>query len=200
MILVENLSKSFADRLLFSEVSFRINDGEKVGIVGKNGTGKSTLIKIIIGNEEFDEGIVTGFHAEDLGYAEQIPTFSSLTLLDELLSIGDVKEFEAKKILFGLGFNEAELAKNPNEFSGGETDKIALAKALVAEFYFLTSRLIILTSMLLISWRTLLNPTRELFSPLHMIATFCKIALTKSLILRIVMLLFMLAIMINSFD
>ena len=133
MILVENLSKSFADRLLFSEVSFKINDGEKVGIVGKNGTGKSTLIKIIIGTEEFDEGIVTGFYNEDLGYAEQIPTFSSATLLDELLSVGEVKEFEVKKVLFGLGFTEVELAKNPNEFSGGETAKIALAKALVAE-------------------------------------------------------------------
>lgn len=133
MILVENLSKSFADRLLFSEVNFRINDGEKVGIVGKNGTGKSTLIKIIIGTEEFDEGIVTGFHNEDLGYAEQIPTFSGTTLLDELLSVGEVAEFEVKKVLFGLGFTERELAKNPNEFSGGETAKIALAKALVAE-------------------------------------------------------------------
>ena len=133
MILIENLSKSFADRLLFSEVSFRVNDNEKVGIVGKNGTGKSTLIKIIIGNEEYDSGTITGFHAEDLGYAEQIPTFKNSNLLDELLSVGDVKEFEVKKILFGLGFSEVELSKNPNEFSGGEKAKIALAKALVAE-------------------------------------------------------------------
>ena len=133
MILIENLSKSFADRTLFSEVSFRINDGEKVGIVGKNGTGKSTLIKIIIGTEEFDSGTISGFHAEDLGYAEQIPSFSHSTLLDELLSVGEAKEFEVKKILFGLGFTEAELRKNPNEFSGGETAKIALGKALVAE-------------------------------------------------------------------
>ena len=133
MILVENLSKSFADRTLFSEVSFRINDGEKVGIVGKNGTGKSTLIKIIIGSEEFDSGTLTGFHTEDLGYAEQIPSFSHSTLLDELLSVGDVKEFEVKKVLFGLGFNETELSKNPNAFSGGESAKISLGKALVAE-------------------------------------------------------------------
>ncbi len=133
MILVENLSKSFADRLLFANVNFRINDGEKVGIVGKNGTGKSTLIKIIIGNEEFDNGNVSGFHAEDLGYAEQIPTFNKTTLLDELLSVGEVKEFEVKKVLFGLGFNEAELLKNPNNFSGGETAKISLGKALCSE-------------------------------------------------------------------
>ncbi len=133
MILVENLSKSFADRILFSDVNFRINDGEKVGIVGKNGTGKSTLIKIMIGAEEFDSGTISGFHAEDLGYAEQIPVFNEKKLLDELLAVGEIREFEAKKILFGLGFNENELLKNPNEFSGGETAKIALAKALIAE-------------------------------------------------------------------
>ena len=133
MILVENLSKSFADRTLFSDVSFKINDNEKVGIVGKNGTGKSTLIKIIIGNEEFDSGTLSGFHVEDLGYAEQIPKFTKSTLLEELLSVGEVREFEVKKVLFGLGFNDYELSKNPNEFSGGETAKIALGKALVAE-------------------------------------------------------------------
>ena len=133
MILVENLTKSFADRLLFSNVNFRINDGEKVGIVGKNGTGKSTLIKILIGEEDHDEGIISGFHSEDLGYAEQIPLFNQSTLLDELISIGSVKEFEAKKILFGLGFKEDELIKNPNNFSGGEKAKIALGKALIAE-------------------------------------------------------------------
>ncbi|MBR1397038.1 MAG: ABC-F family ATP-binding cassette domain-containing protein, partial [Selenomonadaceae bacterium] len=140
MILIENLSKSFADRLLFSEVNFKVSDGEKLGIVGKNGTGKSTLIKIIIGDEEYDEGTVSGFHSEDLGYAEQIPRFTHKNLIDELMSINDneffdgaVKEFEVKKVLFGLGFTETDLVKNPNEFSGGEMAKIALGKALVSE-------------------------------------------------------------------
>lgn len=133
MIQIENLTKTFADRTLFKDVSFRINDGEKVGIVGKNGTGKSTLMRIIIGIEEFDTGTVTGYHVEDLGYAEQMPKFTQKTVLEELMSIDEVKEFEVKKVLFGLGFNESELAKNPNEFSGGETAKISLAKALVSE-------------------------------------------------------------------
>ena len=132
MIQVENLTKSFGERTIFADVSFKIIDGEKIGIVGKNGAGKSTLIKILIGAEDFDGGKIFGLRAEDIGYAEQIPHFTEKNLLAEMLSIG-VQEFQAKKILFGLGFTEIELAKNPNEFSGGETAKISLAKALLNE-------------------------------------------------------------------
>ncbi len=132
MIQLEKVTKFYGERLIFSDVSFKIMDGEKIGIVGKNGAGKSTLIKVLIGAEEFDGGTISGLHKEDIGYAEQIPHFENSTLLAEMLSIG-VEEFQAKKILFGLGFSEIELAKNPNEFSGGETAKIALAKSLLDE-------------------------------------------------------------------
>ncbi len=133
MILAQNIAKSFGERLILTDVNFRIESGEKVGIVGKNGAGKSTLLKLILGTLEPDAGSITGFHAEDLGYAEQLPTFSARTLLDELLAVNDAEEFQAKKILFGLGFSESELQKNPNEFSGGESAKIALGKALITE-------------------------------------------------------------------
>ena len=132
MIQLEKVTKFYGERLIFSDVTFKIMDGEKIGIVGKNGAGKSTLLKIIIGAEDFDSGNISGLHKEDIGYAEQIPHFQKSTLLAEMLGAG-VEEFQAKKILFGLGFTEAELAKNPNEFSGGETAKIALAKSLLDE-------------------------------------------------------------------
>ena len=132
MIQLENITKSFGERTIFSDISFRIQDGEKLGIVGKNGAGKSTLLKIMIGIEDFDAGKLSGLRQEDIGYAEQMPNFTQSTLLDEMLRDG-AEEFQARKILYGLGFTESELAKNPKNFSGGETGKITLARALLNE-------------------------------------------------------------------
>ncbi len=132
MIQIENLTKSFGERTIFSDISFKIQDGEKVGIVGKNGAGKSTLLKIMIGIEDYDAGKLIGLRQEDIGYAEQMPNFTQSTLLDEMLRDG-AEEFQVRKILYGLGFTESELAKNPKNFSGGETGKITLARALLNE-------------------------------------------------------------------
>ena len=133
MIQLDNITKFYGERLIFSGVTFKIIDGEKVGIVGKNGAGKSTLIKIMTGAEPFDSGTVSGLRTEDIGFVEQMPKFSAATLLNEMLTIEGVEKFQARKILFGLGFTEAELEKNPNHFSGGESAKISLAKALLNE-------------------------------------------------------------------
>ena len=132
MIQLENVTKSFGERTIFTDVTFKIQDGEKLGIVGKNGAGKSTLLKIMIGVEDFDAGKITGIHAEDIGYSEQMPTFTKKTLLEEMIGEG-VEEFQARKILYGLGFTESELAKNPTHFSGGEMGKISLARSLLNE-------------------------------------------------------------------
>lgn len=132
MIQLENVTKYYGERLIFRDVSFRVFDGEKVGIVGKNGAGKSTLLKIMTGAEPFDAGTIGGLRAEDVGFVEQTPHFTAETLLDEMLTVGGEK-FMARKILFGLGFTEGELEKNPNHFSGGEAAKISLAKALLNE-------------------------------------------------------------------
>ena len=133
MIQLENVKKYYGERLIFSDVSFKIVEGEKLGIVGKNGAGKSTLLKIMMGAEHFDEGTIGGLRAEDIGFVEQTPHFTAATLVDELLTIDGAEKFMARKILFGLGFTEAELEKNPNHFSGGESAKISLAKALINE-------------------------------------------------------------------
>ena len=133
MIQLDKITKFYGERLIFSDVTFKIVEGEKVGIVGKNGAGKSTLLKIMTGAEPFDAGTIGGLRAEDIGFVEQTPNFTAVTLLDELLKIDGAEKFMARKILFGLGFTEAELDKNPNHFSGGESAKISLAKALLNE-------------------------------------------------------------------
>ena len=133
MIQLDNVTKYYGERLIFRDVTFKIIDGEKFGIVGKNGAGKSTLIKIMTGLENFDAGTIGGLRSEDIGFVEQTPKFSAATLLDEMLTVKGVEKFQARKILFGLGFTEAELEKNPNHFSGGESAKISLAKALLNE-------------------------------------------------------------------
>jgi len=132
MIQLDNVTKFYGERLIFRDVTFKIVDGEKIGIVGKNGAGKSTLVKIMRGAESFDAGTISGLRSEDIGFVEQTPKFTAETLLDEMLTVG-VEKFQARKILFGLGFTEAELEKNPNHFSGGESAKFSLAKALLNE-------------------------------------------------------------------
>jgi len=132
MIQLEKVTKYYGERLIFRDVTFKIADGEKIGIVGKNGAGKSTLIRIMIGAEPFDAGTIGGLRAEDIGFVEQTPKFIAKTLLDEMLTV-EVEKFMARKVLFGLGFTETELEKNPNHFSGGEMAKISLAKALLNE-------------------------------------------------------------------
>ena len=132
MIQLDNVTKFYGERLIFRDVSFKVIEGEKVGIVGKNGAGKSTLVKIMTGAETFDAGTIGGLRAEDIGFVEQTPKFTAATLLDEMLTVG-CEKFQARKILYGLGFSEPELEKNPNNFSGGESAKISLAKALLNE-------------------------------------------------------------------
>lgn len=76
---VENLKKTYADRTLFEDVSFEIRPGERVGLIGVNGCGKTTLMQILIGNEPYDAGIV-GFHqGTKLSYVEQIPKLNPET-------------------------------------------------------------------------------------------------------------------------
>lgn len=72
---IENLTKSYGDRILFSDLTLGVDEGEKIGIVAKNGTGKSTLLKILAGHEAPDSGTVTISRGIRVGYLEQIPDF-----------------------------------------------------------------------------------------------------------------------------
>lgn len=74
---IENLTKSYGDRMLFADVTFGINEGEKVGLIAKNGTGKTTLLSIIAGKEDYDSGRIVFNNDIRVGYLEQVPSFQS---------------------------------------------------------------------------------------------------------------------------
>ncbi len=83
---IEGLTKSYGDRMLFADVTFGINEGDKIGIVAKNGTGKSTMLRIIAGEESPDSGTVTARSGLRIGYLPQLPVYSpGTTVLDACL-------------------------------------------------------------------------------------------------------------------
>jgi len=137
MISVKNISKRYATRVLFSDVSFDVLAGEKIGLVGRNGHGKTTLFRIIAGEEEPDEGKVFLPNNYSIGYLGQHLKFTKPTMLEEGCvglrpeEIG--AEWKVEKILSGLGFRKEDFNRNPSEFSGGFQMRIALTKALVSE-------------------------------------------------------------------
>ncbi|MCX5666965.1 MAG: ATP-binding cassette domain-containing protein, partial [Candidatus Omnitrophica bacterium] len=132
MISVKNISKQYATRALFSDVSFDVLAGEKIGLVGRNGHGKTTLFRIITGEEEPDEGKVFMPNNYSIGYLDQHLIFTKPTVLEEGcegLSPEEMgSEWKVEKILSGLGFSEEDFKRDPSEFSGGFQMRIALAK------------------------------------------------------------------------
>jgi ATP-binding cassette subfamily F protein 3 len=137
MIAVDNLSKSFGAQLLFDGISFKINRKERVGLVGRNGHGKTTLFRIIAGIESADSGTVSIPKNYRIGYVEQEPVFSAETVLQEAASGLPPAErdrlWKVEKILFGLGFDAEDLERTPAELSGGFQVRLNLAKVLLAD-------------------------------------------------------------------
>ena len=137
MIQLSNLSKSFGEQELFSHLNFRLNPGNRIGLVGRNGSGKSTLFKIILGEESPDEGEVIIPKGYRIGALKQYLEFSEPTLREEAaLALSEEMKYDlyrVEKILFGLGFVQEDLDKSPLSFSGGFQIRINLAKLLVTE-------------------------------------------------------------------
>ncbi len=137
MIQLSNLSKSFGKQELFSNLNFKLNPGNRVGLVGRNGSGKSTLFKLILGEESPDEGDVIIPKGYKIGALKQYLHFSEPTLREEAaLALEEEMKYDlyrVEKILFGLGFTQEDLEKNPLDFSGGYQIRINLAKLLVTE-------------------------------------------------------------------
>jgi len=137
MIELLNISKSYAQKELFSNLNFRLNAGNKIGLVGRNGSGKSTLFKIILGEEQQDDGTISIPKGYKIGSLKQHLVFTEKTVRQEgALALGvddQYSVYKVEKILFGLGFTQEDLEKDPMSFSGGYQIRINLAKLLVTE-------------------------------------------------------------------
>jgi len=137
MIELINISKSYPTGNLYTDLNLRLNSGDKVGLVGRNGTGKSTLFKLILGEEHSDTGEIKLPKNYRIGALKQYFDFKEKKLLDETASALSEENkydvYKAEKMLFGLGFSEADLDKDPKSFSGGFQIRINLAKLLLTE-------------------------------------------------------------------
>jgi ATP-binding cassette, subfamily F, member 3 len=137
VISINQLSKSYFGRELFADVSFQMNVGERLGLVGRNGHGKTTLFRLILGQEEPDSGEITIPRNYRIGHLEQHLHFSQPTILEEA-ALGLPEEephsvYKAEAILFGLGFSRDDVGKAPRRLSGGFQIRINLAKLLLSE-------------------------------------------------------------------
>lgn len=125
---LEHISKTFGEKRIFDDISYGIHDGDKIGIIGINGTGKTTLLKIIAGLEETDEGQVICQNGLRITYLPQNPEFPKGAKVLDVVAQGE-EEHEARTILNQLGITDHEA--NVEHLSGGQKKRVALAKALV---------------------------------------------------------------------
>lgn len=138
LINIENISKSYTDSLLFDDASFSVNEQEKVGIIGINGTGKTTLLKMIVGLEQPDKGTITRANHIVIRYLSQHPVFDEGTTALECVMKNNLThdnewslESEAKSMLQKLGITD--YSQKVENLSGGQRKRIALANTLLSQ-------------------------------------------------------------------
>ncbi len=139
MLQVTNIEKSYGKQVLFDGVGFTINPRERVGLVGRNGHGKSTLFRMILGEEHQDAGTITMPSGYSVGHLSQHIHFTEDTVLKEACLALPVNEdhrdetYKAEAILHGLGFINDDFDRPPSSLSGGYQVRLNLAKVLVSE-------------------------------------------------------------------
>ncbi|MBF0112058.1 MAG: ABC-F family ATP-binding cassette domain-containing protein [Desulfamplus sp.] len=137
MINIDSISKSYSNQMLLKSASLQINQGEKIGLVGRNGHGKTTLLRMVTGQEEPDSGQIQIPNNYRIGYLTQHIAFSKSTVLEEcMLGLNEHEQehyWKAEKILAGLGFSDDDMNKEPSDFSGGYQVRLTLSKVLVSD-------------------------------------------------------------------
>ena len=131
---VQNLTKTFGALTLFEDISFSVSEGQRIGIVAKNGVGKSTLLSIITGKEGYDNGEITYRRDLKVGYLEQSPHFDPQeSVLDACFNHegDDEKVLRAKQVLTQLKISD--LTQPMGQLSGGQQKRVALANVLLTD-------------------------------------------------------------------
>ena len=140
LLTAEQLTKAYGERKIFDEADFSIQEGEKIGIIGVNGTGKSTLLKILAGQEECDDGQITMGNNLKIAYLPQTPVFAQGDTVLEAALKGNVstsaddrwtREAEAKAMLNELDLTDFD--QPVEQLSGGQRKRAALVRVLMSE-------------------------------------------------------------------
>ena len=133
---MENITKSYTDRILLDDVGFSINENEKIGVIGVNGMGKSTLLKVVAGIEEADAGKISMGNQVKICYLPQTPVFTPGTTILQAAVGGNMEEWnrwtieaDARSMLNQLGF--ADYEEKVEHMSGGQKKRVALVNALL---------------------------------------------------------------------
>lgn len=140
ILFLENISKAYGEKVILKSTSATINRGDKIALIGANGKGKSTLLRVISGTEEIEGERRTGHNVIESFFAQhQLESLNvDNTLIDELKATGTTKtEMELRSVLGCFLFSGEEVFKKIKVLSGGEKSRVALAKVLISEANFL---------------------------------------------------------------
>lgn len=133
---VNSISKSFGIKTLFADVTFGIEKGDKTALIATNGSGKSTMLKILVGKESPDLGTITYANDIKIGYLEQLPVYPAGTRIADLLDdLNEEQHLKARQYLTRFALNDLE--QSVDELSGGQVKRLALALVLLHEPDFL---------------------------------------------------------------
>lgn len=137
LLTMKNIHKAYTDKVLFKGADFSVNTGDKIGVIGKNGTGKSSLLKMIAGIDTCDAGLIVKGNNVVVNYLPQSPTFhDDETIYEHVITANSTEENkwsiegDARALLDKLGFTDTSISVS--SLSGGQKKKVALAAALLS--------------------------------------------------------------------